>query len=60
VSLALEILVFLFGVSVLYTIIAIIWQQAELRFYGEITPRLLDDFIAIVLAISLYFNIMKF
>lgn len=52
-----EVLVFLLGVFLLYSIIAVVWQQVELKFYGEITPRYLDDVIAIILAISLYFNI---
>lgn len=52
----LELLVNLLGVFFLYAIISVIWQQLELKIYGKITPRILDDIVAVVLAISLYFN----
>jgi len=56
-KMTLEILVGILAVFFLYILIAIVWQQVELKFYGKITPRKLDDIIAIILAISLYFNL---
>jgi hypothetical protein len=43
--------------AVIYIVIAVLWQIAELQFYGKVTPRLMDDVIAVILAISLYFNL---
>jgi di/tricarboxylate transporter len=40
----------------LFIIIALLWQWAEKIFYGQITPRKIDDYVAFILAISLYFN----
>jgi hypothetical protein len=41
----------------MYIIIAWIWQMAEKFFYGQVTPRTIDDVVAIILAISLYCNL---
>jgi hypothetical protein len=46
-----------FQVIFLYIVIAIAWMAAEKVFYGKRTPRLLDDIVAIILAVSIYFNI---
>jgi hypothetical protein len=51
-----KLLIGILAIFLLYSIIAMIWQTIELRFYGKITPRLLDDVIALILATSLYFN----
>jgi hypothetical protein len=51
-----KILIGVLCIFLLYVIIAVVWQQAELKLYGKITPRKLDDVIAVILAISLYFN----
>ncbi len=43
----------------IYIAIGLLWQLAELFIYGEITPRLIDDVVAIILAIlavSIYNN----
>lgn len=47
----------LFFIALFYVCIAGVWQRLEKLIYKEITPRILDDAIAIVLATSLYFNI---
>ncbi|WP_161805240.1 hypothetical protein [Sporosarcina globispora] len=45
------------GIFIIYIVIAILWQLAELRLYGKITPRKLDGLVAIILAVSLFFNL---
>lgn len=35
------------------------WQFIELKFYNEVTPRAIDDVIAVILAVSLFFNLTK-
>lgn len=52
-----EILKGILCVYLLFILIAFIWQIAEKEMYGHITPRRIDDFVALVLAISLYFNL---
>jgi TM2 domain-containing membrane protein YozV len=44
-------------IFLIYLFIAALWTLAESLFYGKITPRRIDDVVAIILAISLYFNI---
>jgi hypothetical protein len=44
-------------VFLIYLAISVLWMLAESVFYGRITARKIDDVIAIILAISLYFNI---
>jgi hypothetical protein len=39
-----------------YLIIAFLWKVAEFALYGKSSPRIVDDIVAIVLAISLYYN----
>lgn len=46
------------SVVILYIIIALLWQVAEKVFYGVITHRGIDDVIAIILAMSIYLNIV--
>lgn len=46
-----------FFIILIYVVIAGIWGSAEKLIYGKITQRKLDDIIAVILAISLYFNI---
>jgi hypothetical protein len=43
-------------IFLIYIVIAILWMIAEKIIYGVITPRILDDIVAIILATSLYFN----
>jgi hypothetical protein len=52
----LEILKGILCVYILYIIITAIWIIAEKEIYGQITSRIIDDIVAIILAISLYFN----
>lgn len=47
----------LFYIALFYICIAGIWKRLEKVIYKEVTPRVLDDVIAIILATSLYFNI---
>lgn len=44
-------------VFVLYVIVAVIWTIAEKMMYGHATARLIDDVVALILAISIYMNI---
>lgn len=44
-------------IVLIYLGISLIWCAAEKVVYGKVTPRILDDIVAIVLAISLYFNL---
>jgi hypothetical protein len=53
VNLFIDIIVIL----ILYLFIAFVWTIVEKALYGQITPRLLDDVVAIILAISLYLNL---
>jgi hypothetical protein len=48
-----------FFVLLIYLIIAVLWQFAEKIFYGHVTPRFIDDVVALILAISLYINLKK-
>lgn len=43
-------------IILLYIGISIVWQLAEKIIYRKVTPRILDDWVALILAISLYFN----
>jgi hypothetical protein len=52
-----EILKGILGIYILFILIAAVWQIAEKEIYGQITPRRIDDIVALILAISLYFNI---
>jgi hypothetical protein len=47
----------IFFIALIYVVIAGLWMQLEKLIYKEVTPRMLDDFIALALATSLYFNI---
>lgn len=40
----------------IYLVIGWIWRRAEIAMYGKVTPRALDDIIAIALSISLFLN----
>jgi hypothetical protein len=52
-----EILKGILGIYILFILIAAVWQISEKEIYGQITPRRIDDFVALILAVSLYFNI---
>lgn len=41
----------------IYILIGWLWQWSEKIMYGHITPRLLDDYICILFAASIYLNI---
>lgn len=41
----------------IYIFVGLLWQWAEVLFYGWTSPRLLDNFVALILVISIYFNI---
>lgn len=44
------------SILIIYVVIGLVWMAAEKLIYGQITPRFIDDVVALVLAISLYFN----
>lgn len=54
-----EILKGILCIYILYIIIAAIWIITEKEIYGQITPRIIDDIVAIILAVSLYFNMKQ-
>lgn len=43
----------------LFIAISALWIFAERSFYGEVTPRGIDTFIAVILSLSLYFNFKR-
>lgn len=43
-----------FYIFLLYVVIGLLWAGAEKVFYGERTPRVIDDVVAIILAVTLY------
>jgi hypothetical protein len=45
------------SVFVIYLIISFIWRSVEVLTYKEITPRIIDDIVAIILSISLLYNL---
>jgi hypothetical protein len=45
------------AIYILFILIAVIWQIGEKEMYGEITYRRIDDIVALILAVSIYFNI---
>ena len=47
----------IFWIILLYLIVGSLWALAEKLIYGQITPRILDDVICLILVISLYFNL---
>lgn len=49
----------IFWIMLIYLFVGSTWALAEKLIYSKITPRLLDDFICLVLSISLYFNIFR-
>ncbi|CDQ41936.1 hypothetical protein [Virgibacillus salexigens] len=51
-----EVLNIIFMVFIIYIVICILWQNAELLIYGERTYRVLDDIVALILSFSLTFN----
>lgn len=36
------------------------WSMLELYFYGEIQPRQVDDYIGLILMVSIYGNVKNF
>lgn len=54
-----EILEIVFYICVMYIIVSGLWVLGEKLMYGEVTPRGIDDIVALVLAVSLYFNFKK-
>ena len=41
-------------IGMIYIIIGVMWALAEKIFYGKRTPRVIDDFVALFLAVTLY------
>lgn len=41
----------------IYLIIGLCWQALELFFYGEVQPRVVDDIISVILAVSITLNV---
>ncbi|MBP1971605.1 hypothetical protein J2Z83_003756 [Virgibacillus natechei] len=52
----LEVLINTIWIFFIYCGVAVAWVGAEKLIYGKITPRKLDDVIAMTLAVSLFFN----
>jgi hypothetical protein len=52
-----ELLKGVLAIYILFILIAAIWRICEKEMYGVITPRRIDDIVALILAISIYFNI---
>ncbi|AKQ08378.1 hypothetical protein PQE66_gp063 [Bacillus phage PBC2] len=46
----------IFQVFLIYLGISGMWMRLEKMIYGKITPRIIDDVVALILAISLYMN----
>ena len=42
--------------TLLYLVLCLIWIDLEIYFYGQATPRIVDDIISIPIYISFYFN----
>lgn len=42
--------------TLLSIIVCIIWIELEKSLYGQVTTRVVDDVICIILFVSLYFN----
>lgn len=45
-------------ILILYFIIGFLWATAERLIYGEVRPSRIDDVVAAMLAISIYYNII--
>lgn len=41
----------------IYLVIGVLWQAAEFIIYGKTTPKLIDDVVAFILAISIFINL---
>lgn len=48
-----------FWIMLIFLIVGGTWAFVEKIIYGQITPRILDDFVCLILSISLYLNIFK-
>lgn len=44
-------------VALLYLLISIAWGMGEIILYGQVEPRYIDGVVALILAVSIYFNI---
>jgi len=44
----------------IFIILGWLWQWSEKLMYGQITPRLLDDFVCLLFAVSIYLNIKDY
>lgn len=53
----LDILIKIFSVFIIYVVVTLLWQGAEMLFYGKVTPKFIDDIVALILALSIYINI---
>jgi cytochrome bd-type quinol oxidase subunit 1 len=58
-DLMIVLLIDLLCIMAIYAVIAALWMFGEVIFYGQITPRRIDDIVAIILAISIFMNIKK-
>lgn len=45
------------AIVILYLIIGFTWAGVEKMLYGKTMPSKIDDVVAVILAISLYFNL---
>lgn len=48
------------NILLLYIMIGALWIIAEKLIYGQITPRVIDDIVALILATSLHINIKNY
>jgi hypothetical protein len=44
------------AIGVIWIVIRLLWQIVESKIYSEITERKMDDVIAALLAVSIFFN----
>ncbi len=49
----------IFWIMLIFLVVGGAWSLTEKLVYGQITPRVLDDIVCLILSISLYFNIFK-
>lgn len=50
-------LISVFIIFMIYLFIETFWEMAEKILYGKSTPRKIDGLIALILAISLFYNL---
>lgn len=51
-----ELMTDIFCVLAIYLIISTVWAVAEKVLYGKAVPKKIDDVVAMILAVSLFYN----